>query len=229
MHKPARPEELPAPWDLWARAAAMAALEAAIPFDGYPTFALRGAEVTHDDGGGNTWTLLLTDDRAVLYGCDHEMSHTRDAGLDLLSGAPSWLPLDDLADLQKANELGFVYWHDTAWHRVPYPEDLKDDGVAATVGRAADLSTFIHSAADVLLGYKLGETLDEDAEDFDALEEALDEAIHQAQSGALEHLIRAAHARRLSTDDFTWLAAFPLDLAAALHTAQTAGLTSPPA
>ncbi|MFC0040727.1 hypothetical protein [Actinomadura rayongensis] len=65
MHKPARPEELPAPWTLWSRAAAMAALEAAIPYDGYPTFALHGPEVTHDDGGGNTWTLLRKPNRAV--------------------------------------------------------------------------------------------------------------------------------------------------------------------
>ncbi|MCP9955070.1 hypothetical protein [Actinomadura madurae] len=137
MHRPGRPGDLPEPWELWARGAAMAAVEATIPEDLNASFLVHSRGVSHDDSGGNEWTLALIEGgRAVLYGCDHEASRTRfrEPRLDLLAGAPSWLPLEWLRDLLEADELGFVYWFDGEWTRVEYPADVRDDGLAGHGG-----------------------------------------------------------------------------------------------
>lgn len=209
------------------RAATMAAVEALVPDDiGDPFFSLHGDSVTHDDSGGNHWTLtLVADGRAVLSGCDHEASTTRDREppLDLLADAPPWLPLSRLSVVQQARELGFVYWYDTAWHRIPYAADVRDDGLASTVGRTVDMRKLVGGVSDVVLGYKLGECIDDDDEHA---ESALDEAVRRAQDGALEKMVRQARERALAPLSFAWLSGpWDLDTTAALDIARRAGLT----
>ncbi|WP_433478548.1 hypothetical protein ACQPZP_16830 [Spirillospora sp. CA-142024] len=226
MQRPERPADLPEPSELWVRAATMAAVEAAIPYDFSASFSVHSNGVTHDDSGGNEWTLALIEGgRAVLYGCDHEASETRfrEPPLDLLADAPHWLPLKRLQYLQDGHELGFVYWYDAEWRRVEYPADVRDDGLASTVGRTVDLQALVFTVADVVFGYKLGESVDADDEETDL---ALDETIERAQGGALEGMVRRAREQALSAEDFAWFSdRWNLDTTAALQLAHGAGLT----
>jgi hypothetical protein len=135
--------EIPGPADLWQRWAALATALTAVGFDDVWMVGERGAR--HDDHGGNWATLALIDGgRAVLYGYDHEYSATVDAEppVDVLAGAPDWIPWDELTPFAADDQLGYVYWHDgTAWGCAPYDEE---DGLAQTAGavleRAATLT-----------------------------------------------------------------------------------------
>ncbi|MFG2001450.1 hypothetical protein ACGFNU_20100 [Spirillospora sp. NPDC048911] len=227
MHKPGIPDDLPAPPELWARAATMAAVEAALPSEDFSAFfSVHANGVTHDDAGGNTWTLsLIEDGRAVLYGCDVEASRTRtrEPALDLLADAPAWLPLERLASMQRGAELGFVYWHDTGWHRIDYPADLPDDGLASTVGLTADTERLVRHIAQDAVGQRWG---GEEVED-DELMEALEETVRLAQDGALEDMVRQARERALSAQSFAWLGhGWEPDVSAALDVAARAGLVN---
>jgi hypothetical protein len=127
--------ELPAPGLLWTRWATLAAALSAIGYDDVWSVDDTGAH--HDDGGGN-WShlALIEGGRAVLYGYDHEYSATAgaDPPVDLLAGAPDWLPWDDLTPRAAEDQLGYVLWHDgTAWRRVGYPGG-EQDGLSETAG-----------------------------------------------------------------------------------------------
>jgi hypothetical protein len=131
--------DLDAPPQLWARWVAQAAALATIGYR--DVYWIDGAGAHHDDHGGNWSRLTLIDgDRAVLFGYDHEYSRTVDHSppIDLLAGAPEWLPWADLTRAANINQLGYVYWYERAWHRVAYPPDLGDDGLLATVREVID-------------------------------------------------------------------------------------------
>lgn len=131
--------DLDAPPQLWARWVAQAAALATIGYR--DVYWIDGAGAHHDDHGGNYARLMLIDgDRAVLFGYDHEYSRTVDHSppIDLLAGAPEWLPWADLTSAANLDQLGYVYWYDKAWHRVTYPHDLGDDGLLATVREVID-------------------------------------------------------------------------------------------
>jgi hypothetical protein len=87
----------------------------------------------HWDDCGCTWWVLkwFGDGRAVLVGED-ESSKVKgyEPAIDLLAGAPEWVPRHYLRGLIDAYMVGCVYWFDEgAWHRAPYPDDLADDGL----------------------------------------------------------------------------------------------------
>ena len=132
--RPGRPEELPRPEVLWGHGCAAAALYAAIGdyLDSIYRLDERGG-LAFDDGGGSWWRLQWVEGgRAVLAGCDRDHSDTIDPPepLDLLSGGPDWLPWEWLTGKEVLDWVGFVYWWDGAvWARVPYPEDVGDDGL----------------------------------------------------------------------------------------------------
>ncbi|MEU4556895.1 hypothetical protein AB0F72_00765 [Actinoplanes sp. NPDC023936] len=120
--------DLPAPGLLWTRWATLGAALTAIgratvwPIDD------RGA--AHDDGDGGWARFALLDGRrAVLYGHHREHSATThtDPPLDLLTGAPDWLPWAELSPLAENDRLGFVIWHENGrWSRVRYRDGLLD-------------------------------------------------------------------------------------------------------
>ncbi len=116
---------------MWARWAALAAVQAASEEKGAGRW-LRNGELCLDTWG-SSWGVMAWagDGRAVLFGED-EGSKTKwhKEPIDLLAGAPEWLPHARLRDHVEHYELGFVYWYDDGtWHRAPYPDDLQDDGL----------------------------------------------------------------------------------------------------
>ncbi|MFD0684145.1 hypothetical protein [Actinomadura fibrosa] len=213
MQRPGTPDELLDPAELWARGGTVAAIEAAalVSRDFSGCYSVHADGVTWDDSGGNEWTLSLLDGgRAVLYGCDHEGSWTRfrEPELDLLEGAPDWLPLDRLTPMQRGAELGFVYWYDGVWHRVDYPADVKDDGLGSTVGEIVDMEELADYVAYYLVGDEWGGGGREEVGEV------------------LEGMIRQARDRALSAQSFAWLSdGMEPDVAAALDVAAAARLT----
>jgi hypothetical protein len=127
--------DLPAPGLLWTR---WATISAALTGIGYAdVWFVDDLGAHHDDHGGSWARFALVDGaRAVLYGFDRDHSGTAraDPPIDLLTGAPDWLPWADLAPLAEGEQLGFVVWHaEGRWSRVRYREGV-GDGLAQVVG-----------------------------------------------------------------------------------------------
>ncbi|TJZ56050.1 hypothetical protein FCH28_12395 [Streptomyces piniterrae] len=151
MHRPSVPEDLDHPERLWARAATLAVVAAAV--DDWDEFSWGGRGLECWNGGGSYWwrLKLFEDGRALLCGQDSDGSYTHDAGrqIDFLAGGPEWLPWEQLRHDAEGNLFGFVYWwQDGAWARAPYPEKMPDDGLEmamswtapgeAAIGRIVD-------------------------------------------------------------------------------------------
>ncbi|GIE27040.1 hypothetical protein Ait01nite_000850 [Actinoplanes italicus] len=127
--------DLPAPGLLWTRWAALSATYAAIGRTGW-SIDERGASRERPD---RSWArfALLDGRRAVLYGHHRERSATTqtDPPLDLLTGAPDWLPWDALSPLAEQDRLGFAIWHENGrWSRVRYRDGI-GDGMTDLAGR----------------------------------------------------------------------------------------------
>ncbi|MFG3280768.1 hypothetical protein [Streptomyces sp. NPDC048111] len=203
IHRPGLPGDLPQPDLLWARWGLLAVLEASaeqeeLPFVHRTGMWIDGGGLHLDDCGCTCWTLeKRAPGRYVLYGED-ESSDVKwhKPPIDMLAGAPDWLPLDALRDLIEGYELGCVYWYDNgAWSRAPYPEGLDDDGLDCGMSRFADRGDVLGALdidedhgmdAETLLGraeqYALSRELvqalaaasDRDPEDLPAMLRALD-------------------------------------------------------
>jgi hypothetical protein len=132
--------DLPAPGLLWPRWVTLAASLTGIGWSDVWYVDDQGAH--HNDHGGSWARFALLDGaRAVLFGFDRDHSATVEADppIDLLTGAPSWLPWDALTPLAESDRLGFVVWHEHGrWSRVRYRDGV-GDGLVQTVG--AVLST----------------------------------------------------------------------------------------
>ncbi|GAB2501019.1 hypothetical protein [Nocardiopsis aegyptia] len=135
----------PPPDLLWAHAGALAAL-ASGKADPFGLFRLEGPALCFDDGGSSDWRLAWCGrGRAVLVGHDRDASdatrHDR-RPVDLLDGAPDWLPWSWVRDRRFRENIGFVYWWDGGgWEHTPYPDDWESDGASfaryTTTDRAA--------------------------------------------------------------------------------------------
>jgi hypothetical protein len=207
--------ELPAPGLLWSRWATLAAALSAIGFDDVWSVGETGAH--HDDGGGN-WShlALIEGGRAVLYGYDHEYSATVDADqpMDLLDGAPGWLPWDDLVRYAAEDQLGYVLWHDGAtWQRVAYPGG-EQDGLASTAGAVLDTEAAVRELAEFV--FEWGEHAVDTADERAAVRAA---AVRLLAAGAHRELDGAALAGLLAR-----LGDPVLDIAAGLAVAGRGGL-----
>jgi hypothetical protein len=143
--------DLPAPGLLWTRWATLAAALTGIGHADVWHVDDRGAH--HDDHGGSWARLALLDGaRAVLFGYarEHSATVTADPPVDLLTGAPSWLPWDDLTELAEADGLGFLVWHaDGRWSRARYPAHVSD-GLAQTVGAVLSTDNTVRELGEIV-------------------------------------------------------------------------------
>ncbi|WDZ85268.1 hypothetical protein [Micromonospora cathayae] len=200
---------------LWTRWGLLSAALTALGHDDVYWCAADGAH--HDDHGGN-WARLVRVDggRAVLFGYDHEYSDTVDATppVDLLAGAPAWLPWPELLRYVADDQLGYVHWYDREWSRVPYPAGLAD-GLTATVGALLDADRLEGQLSDVVTEW--------------GGHEPAGPAERDDLARAAARLRVAAEARTLDPADLTGLLGRlrhrTVDLAAALTVAADAGLT----
>ncbi|MGW5120516.1 hypothetical protein ACWEQ8_34535 [Streptomyces noursei] len=140
MHRPSLPEDLDHPEQVWARAATLAVVAAAMNDGDEYSWGQDGLHCWNC-GGSYWWRLKLYDDgRALLCGQDSDGSYTHngDKQIDFLAGGPAWLPWEQLRDDAQGNLLGFAYWYeDGAWSRAPYPAALPDDGLEMAMSWAA--------------------------------------------------------------------------------------------
>jgi hypothetical protein len=212
--------DLPAPGLLWTRWATLAAAMTGIGYADVWYVDDRGAR--HDDHAGSWARLALLDGaRAVLFGYDRDHSATADPPVDLLTGAPLWLPWEDLAALAEADRLGFVIWHaDGRWSRSRQPGRAGTvrvgDGLAGIVAAVFSTENTLRELSEIVTEWGRHElaTPAERDEVREAGEQLLAAAIRGEVTGtALERLLG-----RL-TDP-------PLDLRAALFAAARGGITS---
>ncbi|MYT30668.1 MULTISPECIES: hypothetical protein [unclassified Streptomyces] len=140
MHRPSVPGDLDDPEQVWARAATLAVVAAAMSDGDEYSFGPDGL-ACWNSGGAYWWRLGLYDGgRALLCGQDSDGSYTHsgDRQIDFLAGGPAWLPWEQLRDDARGNLLGFAYWYeDGAWARAPYPAAMPDDGLETAMGWAA--------------------------------------------------------------------------------------------
>ncbi|GAA2605808.1 hypothetical protein [Paractinoplanes durhamensis] len=185
--------DLPAPGLLWTRWATIAASLAGLGFADVWFVDDRGA---HHDKHGGSWArfALLDGARAVLFGYDLEHSATAaaDPPIDLLTGAPGWLPWAELTELADQGRLGFVVWHaEGRWSRVRYRDDI-GDGLVQTTGAVLSSENTLRELADVITEW--GEhdlsTPAERDEVREAAEKLLAAAVRgEVAAGAFERLL----------------------------------------
>ncbi|AJT63090.2 hypothetical protein T261_1404 [Streptomyces lydicus] len=150
MHAPSLPEDLERPERLWARALTLAVLEKACTH--WKEHALDEHGLwCHSTGAGGWWRLTVLDGgRAVFVGQDPDGSHTHvgGRGIDFLAGGPDWLPWDQLREDEEGNLFGFVYWWENdAWHRIPYPDEVDEDGLDGAAPWVGSEEEFLSLAA----------------------------------------------------------------------------------
>lgn len=209
--------DLPAPGLLWTRWSTLAASLTGI---GYPDVWFVDDTGAHHDDHGGSWArfALLAGARAVLWGYDRDHSRTAaaDPPIDLLTGAPDWLPWDDLNPLAENDRLGFVVWHaDGRWSRVRYREGVAD-GLVQVVGAVLSNENTLTELSEIVTewgGHELRTPTERD-EVRTAGEKLLTAATRGQVTGpAFERLLA-----RVSES--------PLDVKAALFAAGRGGITS---
>ncbi|MDN3353747.1 hypothetical protein [Actinomadura sp. DC4] len=215
VHSPGRPTDLPRAEELWADAAVLAVLSAGLR-PGY----LEQAELDEHglrslDSQNGWWTLSRwPHGRMVLCGIDDDYGETLlEPPVDLLAGGPDWLPADYLADpLGGGETVGLVYWWDGSWGRAPYPDGLRDDGLAGLAPVSREEWPWRHDILDC------ASDADEAGAAYDALLSAA--RSYTVDEAALGRLFGALDVGRLTTEMHA-----SIDLTAALDVARRAGLT----
>ncbi|MEV0241746.1 hypothetical protein AB0I06_17705 [Streptomyces sp. NPDC050674] len=154
INRPGLPGDLPPAEVLWARWALIAVLEATTRGEQarHRTGTWVDADGLHLDDSGCTWWGFSAhgEERYVLFGEDESSGvKWHEPPVDMLAGAPAWLPHDPLKDLVSGCELGCVYWYENgAWARAPYPGTLADDGLDCGMSRFADRADVLRTIAD---------------------------------------------------------------------------------
>ncbi|MDQ7905390.1 hypothetical protein RB614_12730 [Phytohabitans sp. ZYX-F-186] len=210
--------KLPAPDVLASRWGALAAAMTAAGYDDVYWFDADGAH--YDDHGGNWARLILVEGgRAVLFGFDHEYSDTTtaDPPIDLLAGAPAWLPWPRLLPHADEDMLGAVYWYEGgSWHRVGYPDGLHD-GLRSTIGWLFEDGAAIVAELRSVVSEWGGHDIDGEREAAEV-------------TAAADRLVAAATARTVDAAALEGLLGRlrerPVDLAAGVAMAARAGLTA---
>jgi hypothetical protein len=207
--------DLPAPGLLWPRWVTLAASLTGIGWSDVWYVDDHGAH--HDDHGGSWARFALLDGaRSVLFGYDREHSATvaSDPPLDLLTGAPEWLPWDELVPLAESDRLGFVVWHEHGrWSRTRYRDGVSD-GLVDIVGAVLSTENTLTELAGIVSEW--------------GRHEVRTPAERDEIRGASEQMLAAAVRGQISAAEFDrLLGRLPsLDLKAALFAAGRGGITA---
>ncbi|MFF7489185.1 hypothetical protein ACH4MW_05910 [Streptomyces luteogriseus] len=155
INRPGLPGDLPPAEVLWARWALIAVLEATTEGERerhHRTGTWVDGEGLHLDDSGCTWWGFAPrgEGRYVLFGEDESSGvKWHEPPVDMLAGAPDWLPHEHLKELASGYELGCVYWwEDGAWARASYPGTLGDDGLDCGMSRFTDRADVLRTIAD---------------------------------------------------------------------------------
>ncbi|MFF7446621.1 MULTISPECIES: hypothetical protein [unclassified Streptomyces] len=155
INRPGLPGDLPSARVLWARWALIAVLEATTAGEQagrHRTGTWVDDHGLHLDDSGCTWWGFERrgEGRWVLYGEDESSGvKWHQPPVDMLAGAPDWLPRERLEDLLSGAELGCVYWYENgSWARAPYPATLHDDGLDCGMSRFVDTADVLRTIAD---------------------------------------------------------------------------------
>ncbi|WP_051187879.1 hypothetical protein [Nocardia tenerifensis] len=159
LHEPGRPDDLPDAELLWKRWAGVAIAtfdrdKEVEPFQHRSGHWIDDGGLHWDDSGCTWWVMKwFGAGRALLVGED-ESSEVKwhEPSIDVLAGAPDWLPRNYLRELIHANMVGCVYWFEKgAWHRAPYPDDLADDGLDAGISALTTRADAVEKITDQLM------------------------------------------------------------------------------
>ncbi|RDI50149.1 hypothetical protein [Nocardia mexicana] len=159
LHEPGRPEDLPDAELLWKRWAGVAIAtfdreEQDVPSQHRAGHWIDDEGLHWDDRGGTWWVMKwFGGGRALLVGED-ESSKVKfhENPIDLLAGAPEWVPGNYLRNLIDTAMVGCVYWFDEgAWHRAPYPDDLTDDGLDSGISALTTRADAVEKITDWLM------------------------------------------------------------------------------
>lgn len=161
FHSPGRPEDLPEPSLIWALASVSCAVSAGLG-DFWPEFQrLEDDGLQMDDGGGNWWRMTrVGGGRFLLVGWDRtgETYSSDELPIDLLAGAPEWLPWEWVERVEeRRGDFGFAYWWDGTWQRVSYPDWVEEDGLGIMLSAwsaAAELVPELSERVDSALRYR---------------------------------------------------------------------------
>ncbi|MBZ3906012.1 hypothetical protein [Streptomyces griseiscabiei] len=155
INRPGLPGDLPPAEVLWARWALVAVLEATTAAERvgrHRTGTWVDDQGLHLDDSGSTWWGFARrgEGRYVLFGEDESSGvKWHNPPVDMLAGAPDWLPHERLRDLLGGDELGCVYWYENGiWARAPYPASLDDDGLDCGMSRFVDRKDVLRTVAD---------------------------------------------------------------------------------
>ncbi|MET9622324.1 MULTISPECIES: hypothetical protein [unclassified Streptomyces] len=159
INRPGSPDDLPPADVLWARWALLASLGATTAAERRPSGHRTGRWIDDDglhwDDAGCTWWVMsrMAEGRYVLYGEDESSAAKwHQPPVDMLAGAPAWLPWEELRDRLAGYELGCVYWYENGtWARAPYPEDLDDDGLDCGMSALVDRAQAVGLLAERLV------------------------------------------------------------------------------
>ncbi|WP_405754588.1 hypothetical protein [Streptomyces sp. NBC_00073] len=184
IHRPGRPQDLPAAELLWARWALVAVFEATTAAEGRGVHRtghwIDAGALRLDDAGCTWWALArMGRGRFVLYGEDESSGvKWHEPRVDVLAQGPDWLPYETLRELVGSWELGCVYWYENgAWARAPYPEDLSDDGLDCGMHRFAEREEVL----DLLAGHgRAAQELLDAAEEYRLAPRELDSLVAAA-------------------------------------------------
>jgi hypothetical protein len=204
---------------LWARWGALAAALTTLGYDDVYWCDPEGAH--HDDHGGNWSRLVLVEGgRAALFGYDHEYSDTAWASppIDLLAGAPDWLPWPELTRHVEQDQLGYLHWYEQGrWTRVAYPAPDLTDGLVPTAGAVLSPDRARAALAEIVFEWGQHQPTDEATERAEVAV-AADRLLAAARAGTLDEAALAELLGRVRPHR-------PVDPAAGLTMAARAGLT----
>jgi len=195
----------------WNEAAAYAVVAALVP-QRIPGFHIGRDGLRNEDIGNGCWGMSwIEGGRAVFYGydADHNELAQHVPPVDLLAGAPDWLPWEWLDEVLRTLLLVSCveWWDGTAWSRAPLPEGVSS-GEGDWFGGSAVEQCYLDLADP--------DREEEAAEAFDALREA---ALRRAVDRSVVEPLADVLDREIQQDE-EW----EPDIAGALATAERLGV-----